>query len=450
MERAIQFFQKETSLWGPLSLLSTLAIGGRTEIPFDLLFLSLVGLYLSARLQLRGFTYSLVLLGITAAIKHALFIDDHLWQLGLEGSLGLAFFITALAFEERASLIDSLNQQMETRKAALENLEDEIVKTQESALAQQIALSEKSDALQKELEELQAEHSSILILNEVLRKTTARHMQESETLAVTLTDRDQQMALLKTELSDTQKDLASIRDSEALAIRNNELMNELNAARYAKEQTHQINETLARLYVRESFKAKEADQEASDLESQLSAARQEVQKIAIPLQEQLNAAQNEIATLTFQFKQAEAEAHQGRIALQRLTEVQAERNLRPQVELDYAQQKMVHLSQIEPLFKQLKKQFEEKNQVLQETRTHLFLTDTELQKLRMEKTTLELTPFPKEVERELHELGSQVEALEEENQQLHELITVLTDPSDAAKRKKKLKTQTHPEQELLF
>ena len=106
---------------------------------------------------------------------------------------------------------------------------------------------------------------------------------------------------------------------------------------------------------------------------------------------------------------------------------------------------------MEPLFKQLKKQFDEKNQILHETRSNLFVTDTELQRLKIEKEALELNPLPKEVERELETLSEHVLALEEENQELQELISVLTDtPSDAAKRKKKLKTQTPPEQDLLF
>src|SRR5690606_3669255 len=102
--------------------------------------------------------------------------------------LACSYFVTALTFEQSTLFIESLTQQMATRKAALENLEEEVAKVRETALSQQIAFQEKISALQKELDDLQADHSSLTILNEVLRKTTARHMQESEGLAKQVID----------------------------------------------------------------------------------------------------------------------------------------------------------------------------------------------------------------------------------------------------------------------
>lgn len=470
-QKAIHFLQKEPTMWGPIFLLCTLALG----VPFDLLFVAAIGLFLSARWQVRGCCYSLALLGITAVINHAFLVSDHLWQLGLEGSLACAFFITALAFEQGAAWIESLQSQMQTRKAALENLEEELAKTQERAQEQQIAFQEKVATLQKELEDFQSDHSSILILNEVLRKTTARHMQENEALTANALDLRRQKDLLQSEYAECQKELTCLAETDAMALQNTQLMKELNAARYEKEQTHLINETLARLYARESFKMKELDQEAASLADQLAAAHKEVRRIAQPLEETVAALRSEVSTLSFQFEKANLEANQVRTELLRFQEIQTERNflrerlqaaieeiallqkqkpqLDPQVaeQLAFTQEKMMNLSQIEPLFKQLKKQFEEKNQVLYQTRTDLFKTDTELQKLRMEKAALELSPIPKEVEEEIHGLSAQILALEEENQQLQELVSILTEnPQDAAKRKKKLKIPTSPEQELLF
>lgn len=459
--------QKENRIWGPIFLLATLAFGAKTSIPFDLLLLAIAGLYLSATYQVRGCVYSLILLGLSACFKHAFFTSDHLWQLGIEGSLALAFFITALAFEQAGTFIDSLHSQIETRKAALENIEEDLSKLQQEFQTTQIGFQEKVSGLQKELEDLQTEHSTILILNEVLRKTTARHVQENEDLTLKYRDLYGQMDLLKSEYEQSQSDLALIKNSDAVVILNKQLMKELNAARYDKEQTHLINETLARLYARENLKAKEADQEAASLEEQLSASRKQIEKIEVPLKEQITQAAQEIETLRFQFERANIEANQARAQLLKLNETQTERNFlrerlqaaqeeialleKKQPKETMPQEKMVHLMQIEPLFKQLKKQFDEKNQVLNQTRTELFKVDTELQKLRVERQAIELNPLPKEVEEELCHLSSQVVALEEENQQLQELISLLSDNSqDAAKRKKKLKTQSSPDQDLLF
>jgi chromosome segregation ATPase len=519
IQRAVRFLHKEPTIWGPISLLFTLAVAVKTAIPFDLVFIAVSGLFLCSFWHMRGCCYSLVLLAVASIFKHAFVVTDHLWELGVEGSMACAFFIIALAFEQGASFIESLHSQMQTRKAALENLEEEIAKVQETAQGQQISFQEKVATLQKELEDLQVDHSSILILNEVLRKTTARHVTESEAVHVRNFELLRKMDILKAEYEDCETQLIRLKNTDAMAIENRKLLKELNAARYEKEQTHLINETLARLYARESLKAKDADSEAASLTDQLAAARKEAEQIAQPLEENLSAARSEIGMLKYEFEKNSMEANRAREQLLKLGEIQTEKNFlkerlqaameeiahlqqkpREQLqsaeekiaelqkeiaslqqnpiqvvefkedpllmeklqvaqqqieelqneitlikqepkmseELAFAQEKVMHLSQIEPLFKQLKKQFEEKNQILHQVRSDLFKSDTELQRLRMEKEALELTPMPKEVEREVQDLGAQIMALEEENQQLQELITVLSDsPSAAPKQKKK-------------
>ncbi len=484
MQRAVRFLQKEPTIWGPVSLLCTLAFAVKTAIPFDLLFVAAVGFFLSARMQIRGCCYAFVILGITAAIKHTFLVTDHLWLLGIEGSLACAFFITALGFEQGALWIGSLQSQMETRNAALENLEEEHAKMQQAAQEQQIAFQEKVATLQKELEEIQIEHSSILILNEVLRKTTARHISENESLMRAFHDLEIGSELIRGDYEASERELKRLKNTDAIVLQNGQLIKELNQARYEKEQTHLINETLARLHFKEVLKAKEADQEAASLQELLSSAHQEVQRIAKPLEEELKIARDKIDSLEFEYQKTSQEANRAREHLLKLNEIQTERNfLRerlqsaldelslvkqaapvekekvvekiPEVvaeELEYARAKILHLSQIEPLFRQLKKQFEEKNHVLHQARSDLFKTDAELQKLKIEKAALELNPLPKEVEQELEQLTAQILLLEEENRELQDLVTILTDTSsDAAKRKKKVKTESNPtEQTLLF
>lgn len=480
MQRTAQFLQKEPTIWGPIFLLCTMALAVKTAIPFDLLITAAVGFFLSARLQVRGCCYSLILLGLIGIAKHAFLVTDHLWQLGIEGSLGCAFFITALAFEQGASWIESLQSQMQTRKAALENLEEEFVKLQQSGQELQISFQEKVATLQKEQDDLQGEHSSILILNEVLRKTTARHSQERESFASALYDLRRQIELLREEYEASENELRRLKDDAVLVRQNASLMKELNQARYDKEQTHLINETLARLHTRENLRAKEANQEAAHLQEMLTAAHREVRRVAQPLEEELDAARKRVQTLQLEFDKSAQEANRAREQLLKLNEIQTERNflrerlqsaleeiallqkqplrevekIDPQLQekLKFAEEKMVHLSQIEPLFLQLKKQFEDKNQVLHKARSDLFKVDTEMERLKMEKAALELNPIPKELILELEYMSKEVLSLEDENRELHELISVLSDsPSDAAKRKKKVKMpRTTIDQELLF
>lgn len=486
-EREGLFWQIPLQFWAPLFLLSTLVLASGKQIPFDLLAISLVGFYFCSRWHLRGCVYALILLGLGASLRHCFIGAHHLWELGIEGSLGCAFFIASLAFEQDNFLIQSMESHIESGRASLENIEEEMSKEREASVAIQAALHDKIGALQKELEEIQSEHSSFLILNEVLRKTTAKHMQDHETLAESAVDLQHRTAVLQRELQESQKELARVKGSDGLAIENQKLMKELNAARYEKQQTHLINETLARLHARENLKVKEsADrietiiaekmQMQERLQAELVASRTEAQiysghheqaakeldrtRNALKdlsevhtqknfLQERLLSAEGEIAVLRQKISQPQSDPR----ALEKIESLKQERQQLAE-QLAHAQEKMHTLSQIEPLFKQLKKQFEEKDQILHQTRSQLFVADTELQKLQMERNqaALQFNPVPKEVGEEMEALDQQIEELEEENRELQELIAILSSsesPAPASKRKKKVKTPS-ADQDLLF
>jgi len=473
-------------LWGPAFLLCTIAFASQGSIPYDLLALALAGFYFCSRWKSKGFVYSLVLLSLGSIVKHCWIQSGHLQQLGWEGSLAVSFFIAALVSEESEASTESLVLQIATGKTSLENLEDELEKEREASIAIQIAAQEKMGLLQKELEEASSEHSSILILNEVLRKTAARQTQETEKISDASLGQMHRIAILQTELNDCQKELSRLKAADLLAIENQKLIKELNAARYEKEQTHLINETLARLHARENLKVKESTQKIEAI----LAEKMEMQQ---RLQEELAASRTEVKIYTGSHEQAVRELDRTRTSLKELSEVYTQKNflqerlqsaeneiavLRQKVEqpqkdlntlqqvesllkerselvqqLAYAQEKNHSISQIEPLYKQLKKQFEEKTEVLHQVRSELFKTDTELQKLQMERqqAALQFNPVPTELAEEIEALDARLQDLEEENQELQELITLLS-PSDVSlpKRKKKVKTNPATNQEFLF
>ena len=121
-------------------------------------------------------------------------------------------------------------------------------------------------------------------------------------------------------------------------------------------------------------------------------------------------------------------------------------------ELEHLRQKVAELVKIEPLYKQLKGQFEEKNEVLHQTRASLFRADIALQALQMEKEQRELfqDPLTSAMAGEMVVMEEALSQLEGENQELENLVTFLSENSldDAARRKKKVKM--HSEQSLLF
>src|SRR5271155_4690578 len=133
MQKTIHLVQKDASIWASLSLLLLFAIGAKTGISLDLLLVAVSGFYLSARWQMKGFGYSLALLLVDAAGRHSFLVTDHLFQLGLEGSLACTFFITALAFEQGSGLIDALTSQLHIRETALGNLEEDLERLQQES-----------------------------------------------------------------------------------------------------------------------------------------------------------------------------------------------------------------------------------------------------------------------------------------------------------------------------
>ena len=217
---------------GPAALLCATALS-----PVALL-MALPGFALSSYYRMRGFAYSLVLLGLAAFCNHGFLTPDHFWQFGIEVSLACSFWITALAQEERAHANHSFHSQFEASVSTTRYLEEELNKCQEEKTTTQMAADVKLNSLQNKLEEVEKDHSSILILNEVLRKTTACHIEEKNELEKGSIELQRKIGLMREEIDRYEKKRPD-RDI---------LMKELNAARIEREQTHLINETLAKLH----------------------------------------------------------------------------------------------------------------------------------------------------------------------------------------------------------
>ena len=373
------------SLWPILGPFFILCVGVLSPRDPLMLCLSLIGLFVSARWQIRGFSYSLVLLGLVCLLEHGWLTSHHLWQLGLEGFCAIAFFITALASEERGRLWQSLSDLLTARQSSMSHLEEEMEKIRASAAESQMALQDKIALLQKELEEAQGETTSLLVLNEVLRKTTAMHGAKKEEMHNALLDAQAKMTCLQNELDEMCKVPARSMESQELAGR-------LNATRLEVEQAHLMHEAAIR-------------------EHQVRHA----------------ALQAESKALQDHLKQINVEREQYRLMLQKLEEVQAERNAlhkrleQAEVELSIKPQKPM-----EPLYKQLRAQFEEKNEMLHRTRAELFHTDTQLQALKIEKEQggWIIDPLTEAMQKEIAAYEDEIARLEHENLALEYLITM--------------------------
>lgn len=397
---------------GPISLFATLSAAFLKNGNLDLAIAAAAGIFLSFSFRGRGFCYSLLLLFLSAAFKHLFFLDAHFWQMGIEISMALGFGICALSAVELHARKETAEARIESQASALFNLEEEASRRVQEALEEKIALQNRLSDFQKELDDAQSELSTLRILNDVVRKSSLRQEEEDARDA----EKERRIAELLQEIEELHR--------KEIPYEKAELLQALNAARVEREQTSLINETLVRMHATADRKAKELLVQNEQLQEQVEAllqtqGQQEETKLQLAhLQKEQIAMESE----KLQWKQQLAEKDH-MIAL--------------------FQERICALSEAQALYFQLKKQFEEKNTVLHQTRQELFRTETALQAAQIEQKweEVEFPFFESILAKEVVLLESENLSLENENAELAEIIGMLSKAPKAttpSRKKKKL------------
>jgi len=414
-EASFAFFWQ---LIGPLFVLCAFALMPHNTLLF---IVGSIGLFLSAKFHMKGFVASLAVLLLGAIASLFIAGADFLWTVGIEGSFALAFFITAQNADRQSSFLQSLFSQVETKSSVISNLEDEVTKSKQETLEQSLSLQEKIASLQKGLDEVLSEQSSIVTLNEVLRKTTARHIAETKAAQETLLNAQISLDFDKQERESIQKNFIRLENESAVAQDNKQLTDEINAIRLDREQTHTINETLARLHAKESLRAKEALEELEVYE------KEKKETDSIEIKDLKERHENSLSELKKAVSDRDSLQEEYNSLKDRPQHVETPQDLTQYVEKDtflHMQEKMKESAKLDALYKQLKVQFDEKNEVLHKTRKELFQVDNALQTLRKE-AALDDKMDLKEIIHEIAGLEEKIAHLEEENKELQDLITSL-------------------------
>lgn len=255
------------SFWmGPAFLLCTLALVSwlsPQEIGIWLLA-TLAGMALCVRYQMKGCIYAILLLAAFSAARHSSILGGHVVYFGIEGSLACSFLIMALAIEQRFSKLKCLNEQATAQSLTIGNLEQNIAKLIESSQAEQIALAERAATKEKELEDIQSELSSVLVLNEVLRKTTAAQLKESRERAEALIDRERKIAFLTSERDQLESQLETFRSESSVIQEHEKVSQELNQARCEYAQLQLMHEHLENAYQQKTNSLEMAESEGRE------------------------------------------------------------------------------------------------------------------------------------------------------------------------------------------
>ena len=409
---------------GPVSLLATLCLAMHHGANLDLAVAAALGMVLTFSLAFRGLVYSLSLLFLTALSKHLFFLDQHFWQLGVECSVAIGFAMCAFAAELLRSKEETLNVRLESQSRAVSHLEEETVRLREEGLDEKIALQERLSMLQKEIDEVSSESSSLHILNDVLRKSALKKESAEDEIA----EKERRIAELLHEIDEMSK--KSLPDTPYLQDENAKLLEELNMARMEREQTYLINETLMRMHSSSDRRVKEQTAQNEFLQERLQEIERSRSHEAEELEIEMQQARLKIADLIEQ-RTIAVEAEKSR-----WTEQLSERDRT----ISLFQERVCDLSQTQALYFQLKKQFEEKNEILHQTRKELFRTETALQAAEMDQKweEMEFPFFETMLTSEMMLLEKEKLFLETENAELSAIIGLLSKPPKASQKKSKM------------
>ena len=429
-------------LVGPFSVLCTFAL-----MPHNLLLFAVggIGLYLSGKYRKKGLLYSISLLILGFIVSYFIYRGDLLWIFGVEASFALAFFITNQTADLQLALFESIFNQVDTKSKSILNLEEEILKSSEEMKKKQLALQDKNESLQKQLDEIVLEQSSIVVLNDVLRRKTADQILIAERLEESLLEERVRLDYEKKEKAEIEAEVARLKNESSIDRENKKLIDEINAIRLEKEQTHTINETLARLHAKESIRAQEAiDRLELYKKEQAVAENIEIASLKKALEqktdEQIQAefkkedlkreiASEEIALLKETLSKKENEFNALLAQKESLEEALKTKSyidsISDQPSVDRLEKKVKELAGIEAKYKQLKSQFEEKNETLGKARQELFQVDTALQTLQKE-AALDDRVEGREVFVQFSNLEETISRLEEENKELQDLVSLLS------------------------
>lgn len=466
---------------GPFFLFLSLSLSHLKHLPnYDLWVFIPLSFLLMWKYSSKGFFASFALLIAVSTVKH-FFLPFHFWQLGLEATIATGLLITYYSLAESSSVFGFFEGQIHEQKEAYTSLQSELLDKETSLQNEKEVLHNSLTKLEDDLRLLNQKNASLQGLTDTLQIELNSITTEKNTLFGDLFQKNKALKHLKFRYDDLQIEQAKLQDAANLKRRNHELLNQLNTARVDKYQTHLINEMLARLLSKEARRVKEAldschikemqqgalQQNLQDTEKEVKTlclhfegASNELDKVRADLQKKeaelqyyktLSADdQEKIQNLSHQFeeqskalddlryelKAKEAKAVESENSTHYLVEIGhlkkeikiLEQKLEEKGSLlkNYAENTL-HNHHMEAAHIQLRKQFEEKSEILHQTRAELFQAETNLQALLREKETNLFSEDETEtlMAKQLLDIEDEVRNLERERDELLSIVTEL-------------------------
>lgn len=407
---------------GPLFLIVSLILAGSLALWTAVFF----GLFLIWKMPRIGIILALSMELLISFYLHSK-TSHQLWQTGLEITIALGLVITHYSCSLFQHLVDALEKKGEEKEKELLSLQEEVKK--KSLLFQQE--KEHFQNYSANLENIQKELEDKLSMAFVFTDTLQSKIDED-------TEASLELQKLRSSYIALKEEQESLKDVEAIKKNNLDLIQKLNQVRVEKFQVHLINEALAKFLGKETVKKASIVEELQKLQTELAAMtgkEEELQKI-IDANNQL---QKELLILESKFNEikSEKELLQEELSKEKqishtqyLSETNSLKNeihlLREKIEeknllLQSNDKGLSEARKAEHSYIELRKQFEEKSQLLHQTRGELFAMETHFLALQKEIEDSKLDSYDLSFVNYLNDL----EQIDEEVKELRQIISGL-------------------------
>ncbi len=413
IDRKIQFW----TILGPVFLILSLSLA---DTP--LLLITLFSLLLCFKYGSKGLSFSLFVLLVFSSYNHLIALSErHLWNLGLESSIALGLVITSFSFDYISSFIESFKG---TFRDNIKELEEKLT-IKESKNKQLIdELQVNIEHLKNDIEEKRDEMAALHSLNDTLKRSSEDNLKGKEALSFEIVQKERRIEEVETELDEIQEKIALLKDEEFLKDKNLELSQLLQTAKIETDQEKFKNEDLLKQlsFERQKREALENNQNPD-------------QSLII---QNLN---NEIALANDKIIELQNNS-QTTVNSEELEQMKLKLKDKNSLLMSY-EKKFTELNKVNGLLLQLKDQFNEKNQVLHQTRSELFHVREELIAIKrdLKNDYEDLSENEKLLMQDLHKSEADIVFVEEENDNLKSIISSLTEkmkkPSTKKDNKKK-------------
>lgn len=416
------YLEKRVLFWallGPICILLTLSLGLFNAFP-GIAFLTIaafLGVFICFKWQQKGLVASIALLLAVGFFVMPLFtVQAKLWQIGLLSALILGLVVCNYSFIEAGSLFRFLDSKTDHHESKIADLKEKFAQIQAEWEEDRNALFEKLSDKQNEALKLRSKIRSM-----------DREIEVYQTKITTLNEKHRLKIEEILNKEDAKVDLSA--SLEDLSSKNNSLMAEIQALKSSYDSVCQSKLAIENENIQLAHQLVEVGQENNILQEALLEIKKANTDLQVSFFDEKEALiknyENEQEKV---YKLLENEKQQliEELAKQKEALIALELSSKNVSEEDL-KKISIESRRFEGLYKQLKKQFEEKNSALEEARKELFVKENTLLEtlLKIDAVNKDEDFYTKKVQKDYENLLLENQALEEETKNLEGLVSFL-------------------------